>query len=153
MWLLKSFLRPNLTSDIARRWPTFPMLNALYWNIQCGAVITRSNFSQNTSHSSPVRARYGMYFVGSNRDLYSVSVTVVIGAISCHIGPRYNGTRLYWGRNKTVAIFQKTFSNAISWMNCRSSQMAGWKYVTIISDSGLAPYRRQAIATLNDLVR
>ena len=37
-----------------------------------------------------------MYFVGSSRDLYSVSVTAVIGAISSHIGPRYDGTRLYF---------------------------------------------------------
>ena len=35
-----------------------------------------------------VRARY-------DRDLYSVSVTAMMHAMSCYIGPRYNGTRLY----------------------------------------------------------
>ena len=36
--------------------------------VQCGAVITQSNFTQilhKTLHSLPVRARYGMSFVGS----------------------------------------------------------------------------------------
>ena len=51
--------------------------------------------SQNTSHSSPVRARYGVYLVGSNCDSFSASVTAVMYAISCYIEPRYNGTRPY----------------------------------------------------------
>ena len=54
--------------------------------------------SQNTSHSLPVRARYGVSFVCSNSCLYLASVIVVIHAISCYIGPRYNGTRLYISR-------------------------------------------------------
>ena len=33
------------------------------------------NSPQNTSHSSPVRVRYGMYFVSLNCDLYPASVT------------------------------------------------------------------------------
>ena len=36
-----------------------------------------------------------MYFVDSNCDLYTASVTAVICAISLYIGSRYNGTRLY----------------------------------------------------------
>ena len=36
-----------------------------------------------------------MSFVGLHYDLNSASVTAVMYAISCHIGPRYNGTRLY----------------------------------------------------------
>ena len=50
--------------------------------------------SQKTPNSSPVRARYGMYYVRSNSDLYSASVFTVICAISCYIGSRYNGIRL-----------------------------------------------------------
>ena len=70
-----------------------------YFHIQWGAVITWSFFSQifsqNTSHISPIRARYGMYFVDSNSDLYFASVTAVMFAISSYIGPCYNGTWLY----------------------------------------------------------
>ena len=50
---------------------------------------------QKTSHSSPVRARYGVCFVGSDPDLYSASVTAVMYAILCYIGPHYNGSQLY----------------------------------------------------------
>ena len=52
-------------------------------------------FSQNTSHSSPVRARYGMYFVGSNCGSYFASVTAMMYAIACFILLCYNGIRLY----------------------------------------------------------
>ena len=40
---------------------------------------------------------YGMYFVDSNRDLYSASVTAVMYSISIYIWPCYNSTRLYLG--------------------------------------------------------
>ena len=49
-----------------------------------------------------------MYFLDKNFDLYSASVTEVTYAISCYVGPRYNGTRLYciygtlfWGYSLT----------------------------------------------------
>ena len=45
-------------------------------------------------HSSPVGTRYGMYFVGSNFDLYSASFTAVMYVISHYFGLRYNGTWL-----------------------------------------------------------
>ena len=67
-------------------------------DIQCGAVITRSIFCQNpqkTPHSSPVRARYGVYFVNLASEWYSASVPVIIYTISYNIGSRYNGTQLY----------------------------------------------------------
>ena len=54
-----------------------------------------SQFLWNTSHSSPVRVRYGMYFLCSNCDLYSAWPTAVVYAVSCCIGLCYNGTRLY----------------------------------------------------------
>ena len=65
--------------------------------ILCGAVITRLIFSRivtKDTHSSPVRARYGVSFVGSDSRLYSDLVTAVVCAIVCSIGSRYNGTRL-----------------------------------------------------------
>ena len=66
--------------------------------LHCGAVITRSIFSQiftKPPHSSPVRARYEVHFVDSASDLYSASVTLIVYVISYNIGPRYNGTWLY----------------------------------------------------------
>ena len=43
-----------------------------------------------------------MYFVGSNCDSYSASVIAVMYAISCYIGPHYNGTRLYFASTMYV---------------------------------------------------
>ena len=37
-----------------------------------------------------------MSFADSNSDLYSTSVIALIYTTSCYIGPRYNGTRLYY---------------------------------------------------------
>ena len=64
---------------------------------KCFHLMTSSctESSQNTSHSSPVRARYGVYFVCSNCGLYFVPITAVMYAVSCYIGLRYNGTWLY----------------------------------------------------------
>ena len=67
-------------------------------HLQCGSVIKLTIFSQiitNTSHSLPIRASCGMYFVSSNSDLYFASVTAMMFAIWCFIWSRYNGTRLY----------------------------------------------------------
>ena len=67
-----------------------------------GAAIKWSNFSQNihkTPHSSPVRARYGVSFVGSDSNWYPSSVHAVMCAISYYTGPRYIGTRLYYLRS------------------------------------------------------
>ena len=57
--------------------------------IQGDAVITRSVFFQiftKSSHSSPVRPRYGVYFVDTNFDLYPASVTATLNAITHYIG-------------------------------------------------------------------
>ena len=47
------------------------------------------------TYSSPVRARYVMYFVDSTSNQYFASVNAVTHAISCYTGPRYDGTRVY----------------------------------------------------------
>ena len=68
-------------------WPVYPS----NLNIQCGAVITESIFSQmfkKTPHSSPVRVRYGVSFLDPASDWYSASVLVIIYGISYKIGPR-----------------------------------------------------------------
>ena len=64
-------------------WKDYLYINSLRLrDIQCGAVITRINFVKNPhkrhTHSSPVRARYGMYFVDSHSDLHYASGTAAI---------------------------------------------------------------------------
>ena len=59
--------------------------------IQRGAV-NFLQFTQHASNTSPVMARYGMYFVRSNSELYFVSLMYVI---SCDIVPRYKDTWVY----------------------------------------------------------
>ena len=67
--------------------------------LQCGAVITRSIFSQKSQKT--VRARYGVSFVDPASDWYSTSIPLIIYVMSYNIGPRYNGTRLY----KIIHVF------------------------------------------------
>ena len=56
--------------------------------LQCGAVITRSffilNSSQEEPHSSPMRPKYRVCFVGSNSDFHCALVIAVIHAVSCY---------------------------------------------------------------------
>ena len=68
------------------------------FKLQCRAVITRSIFpkySQRTPHSSPARARYGVYFVDPKSGWHSDAFPVIIHVICYNIRPRYNGTQLY----------------------------------------------------------
>ena len=51
--------------------------------------------SQQTPHSAPMWATYGVCFVMDNWDVYSASVTIVLCAIPCYIGPHHNSTWLY----------------------------------------------------------
>ena len=73
--------------------------------LQCGAVITRSIFSlifTKDTHISPVRARYGVSFLDPASDWHWASIPAIIHAISYYIGPRYNGTRLYYERDSLL---------------------------------------------------
>ena len=61
--------------------------------------LKRVNFvpkSSQTSHSSPVRARYGLSVVILKSDSFSVAAITVPYVTSRQIGPRYNGTWLYF---------------------------------------------------------
>ena len=51
-----------------------------------------AKYFQSTYHSSPVRTRYRVSFVGLKSDSCLASVTAVLYAISYHIWPCYNGT-------------------------------------------------------------
>ena len=86
-----------------------------------------SKSSSIASHSSPVRSTYGMYFVGSNRDSYSAFVNAVMYAISCYIGPRHKGTRLYifpiiFSMCYKIVIIE-TFCNAWHWFICITNKI------------------------------
>ena len=70
--------------------------------------------SQNTSHNSPVRARYGVYISGSNCDLYSTSITATTYTISCYIGSSYNSTLLYLSQWKLFNV-NWTLGNKSQW--------------------------------------
>ena len=77
-----------VTGGLPSQWPVIEKafsfnhrISPFYWKqIQCGAIITRSIFSKNSHKSHPIT---------------SLSTTAVVNAISCYIGSRYNGTRLY----------------------------------------------------------
>ena len=60
----------------------------------------------------------------------------------------------YWDRDQKAAIFQKTFSNAFSWMKMYKFRLrfqgSNWQHSSICSDNGLVPVRRQAIIWTND---
>ena len=50
--------------------------------------------SQQTLHSSPMRAKYKVTFVILKSALYVALVNAVVCEISCYAGTRYNDTRL-----------------------------------------------------------
>ena len=62
------------------------------WLVQCDVIIWRSISplsSQQTPHSSPVRARYGVYVVSFTSDSGSAAVIIVL-CVMWYVGPRYN---------------------------------------------------------------
>ena len=74
--------------------------NSLYTaaQVQCGKFYLKK--SQKIAHSSPVRARYGVSLVDSASDWYFTPDSAEMYAISCYIGSRFNGTRLYWEESR-----------------------------------------------------
>ena len=63
------------------------------------------NVKTNDTHSSPVGASYGVSFHGLKVGVVtSVLVAAVIYAISCCIGPHYNGIRLCLPSNSIFVI-------------------------------------------------
>ena len=57
-------------------------------HIQCGTDVMSifSKLLTKTPHSSPVRARYGVSFVGSNSDLFSVLINAMMSKMLSCIG-------------------------------------------------------------------
>ena len=73
------------------------LIKVCIWDIRYSAVpLKRGQFphkySQQTPHSSPVRATYG-FFVDPASDWYSASISEIIHVISYNTRPCYNGTR------------------------------------------------------------
>ena len=94
-------LLPHITESMWHdKWHTYQKCRKL---LQCGAVITRSIFSQ---IFTPVRARYGVSHVDPASEWYFASVLAIIYVISYNIWPRYNGTRLYM-HNKWFSTWRK----------------------------------------------
>ena len=85
----------NKQSHILTYWGQDKMADTLQIIFKFISLNEHGQFSPKYSRSSSVRARYGVSFVGSASDWYSASVPAMTCAISCYIGPCYNGTRLY----------------------------------------------------------
>ena len=84
-------------------------------NTQCGAIIMWlifSKFLTVDTHSLPERVSYGVSVVYTNSDLCSASVTGVLQAISCCIGPRYKDIQLYIAEKKLLLIIRRLKSNS-----------------------------------------
>ena len=95
-WLLK--VRQLQRRDIDKIWTckTHIMYRQKQYTVRCrcNAVNLTQKSSQYAPHSSPVRARYGVSFVGINYNVCNSSVFAVLCPVSCYVGPWYNGTRL-----------------------------------------------------------
>ena len=70
-----------------------------------------------------MRARYGVFVVNTNSNLCSASVTRVLYAILCCIGPCYNGTRLYVVIPSCIDVVLTLLNN--------SGSVAQWFYIDL----------------------
>ena len=92
------------------------------------AVTFLINIHKKTSHSSPVRASYGVSFVDQASDWYPASVPLIIYITSYNIGMCYNGTRLY--STSLVLCAGKPLAGIISCMRPASEI---WRYIVMSS--------------------
>ena len=77
--------------------------------------------SRQTPQSSPVRARYDVYFVNITSYAHFISGFVTSYAKSCYVGLRYNGTRLY----VCLILYQTWYRPSIkSSLRTRSSRVS-----------------------------
>ena len=103
-------------------------------------------YSQMTPHSSPVRARCGVFFVVPASDWYVASNTVFTYVLYYNIGPRYNGIRL----NRLFCSLWRYMSQIFSIPYCWE-KIVGLEFrlirqwINIDSDDGLTLNGRSAI--------
>ena len=76
----------------------------------CDQFSTKSSLK--TPHMGCV---YGVFFVDSNSDLYSTSVTAVLYAVLCYIGPCYNGTWLHKNSRIPSKVFLTVKLLKVDW--------------------------------------
>ena len=114
LWLplgqLSNIVRCGLNRPVTKENKTRQSVNWLYisWHMlckwldqirsqSCGVGEASAGWArfQKAPHSSTVRAMYGVPFVSGNPDMCSDSGTAVLYEKSYHIGPCYNGIRLY----------------------------------------------------------
>ena len=78
-------------------------MKELFFTVRCryNAVNFSPKSSQQTLHSSPMRARYGVSVVILKSNSHSATVIAVPYVISWKIGPRYNGTWLYYANTSS----------------------------------------------------
>ena len=76
---------------------------------------------------SPARARCGIYFVGTNS--YLCSVNVVLYRISCYIGVRYNGTRLYLKQHSHTGLWPTILYKFVAWIPFGNGENKGHDFL------------------------
>ena len=92
-------------------------------------------FSQKTPHSSPVSVRYGVSFVSSKSDLYSIAVIAILCAISGPTVLRYNGIWLYLVKmvskhpESTVVMLQRLLKNKCAFLKVHLT----WIFYVIVT--------------------
>ena len=96
----------NYLPNFERNWlPYTPVRKTFIWEYRFYTIYNAvplyhgqfcHKYSQETSHSSPVRASYGVFFVDPASDWYSATVPVIVYVITCNIGSRYNGFQVNW---------------------------------------------------------
>ena len=117
------------------------LYNIGFLQLQCGADIARSIFSNMVTNRQP----YGVSFVISNSDWYSTWFTTEMCAISWYIRPRFSGTRLYFCISLIYIFVVINMSTAIfSW------QFAPYKCLFFIYDTSRV-YKYQNVSDKNIL--
>ena len=137
---MHNFVVITVPSDDIKQWHILVeyWLSTITAYIQCGAVITRSIFAQNspkaqslspqqTSHTSSKRASYWVSVLGSNRsDSYSASVAAMMYAISCYIVKLYRVTMASdCTRPGPGSIFDMKSYRKISW-SLEATRLVVW---------------------------
>ena len=130
-------------------------LHIVWWNIVSNVrhwwVLNNQSLSK--SVMTQVNDIYTVRCHYHNMVKYIISLTLIIQE---WWRQNINQSLTHWGRDKMVAHFLTTFSNAFSWMKIFRdfteicSQGSSWLYSSIGLDNGLAPTRRQAIIWNND---
>ena len=108
--------------------------------MQCSTVITRLILYiilTKCTHSSHVKAMYGVSFVNSNSDLYSDPAIATMYTLSCYIGLRRNGNKLYLVRHLFACSIVHHVASSINqvWSVIYNEQYVRIWYIRTIRNS------------------